>query len=391
MQYKFEYQGNTYLFDKDESDKDKYVVFSCAKNEEDYIIEWVEHNLSIGFDKVIIADNNDDNVKLPSLLSKYVEDGTVQIFDCHGLKGIQLYIYDMFLAESNYRWCAYFDCDEFFEMSVYRNIKEFLAPMEEYDCVSFNWLLFGPNGNMYKQPGGVRERFPVPLSPVLYVKENVFMKSIVKGGEGRFPGCWFNGSHIPTTSERADIKYSVGGYNEPYEQNTIHAHYPPSYKFGYIRHYYTKSFEEWLQNKVKRGWPDEMPDLLKAENYFILDNGDEFKIDKYIKGLFVDNTAMDTNKEDLARQIGDNRIVLLKSTERNTYALILEAFFIMKNFTGKVIVFEGDYVDDAMYAAFVEYGVRTGNDVAYIFKDEEFRNILKKYNGGSTFYWINCL
>ena len=27
------------------------------------------------------------------------------------------------------------------------------------------------------------------------------------------------------------------------------------YKEGYIKHYYTKSFEEWT-NKSKRGWPD---------------------------------------------------------------------------------------------------------------------------------------
>ena len=110
--YKFEYQGCTYLFDKDESDKDKYIVFACAKSEDDYIVEWVEHNLSIGFDKVIIADNNDDSSILSSILSKYIENGTVQLFNCSGIKGFQLYIYNMFLNESNYKWCAYFDCDE---------------------------------------------------------------------------------------------------------------------------------------------------------------------------------------------------------------------------------------------------------------------------------------
>ena len=134
-----------------------------------------------------------------------------------------------------------------------------------------------------------------------------------------------------------------------------------------------------------------MPDLLKAENYFILDNGNDFKIDKYIKGLFVDNTAMDKNKEDLEKKIKDYRVIVLKSTTRNTYALILEAFFIMKNFTNRVIVFEGDYVDDSLYAAFLEYGIRTGNDVAYIFNENEIGNVLSKYNCGNAFYWLNCL
>lgn len=383
MQYTFDYQGKVYFFDKDESDKDKYVVFACAKNEEDYIVEWVEHNLSIGFDKVIIADNNDDNTRLPSLLSNYIENGTVQIFDCSGLKGIQLYIYTMFLNESNYAWCAYFDCDEFLELPQHKSVKDFLKTIKE-DCVLINWLVFGGCGNFIKKEGLLKERFKEPVYPSQIFKENFYVKPIVRSGK-TFKG--FSTTHSPTP--RYVPIYNLGGYCSVRHQS--HVYSPPKYKYAYIRHYYTKSFEEWLQNKVKRGWPDEMPDLLKAENYFILDNGNDFKIDKYIKGLFVDNTAMDKNKEDLEKKIKDYRVIVLKSTTRNTYALILEGFFIMKNFTNRVIVFEGDYVDDSLYAAFLEYGIRTGNNVAYIFNENEIGNVLSKYDCGNAFYWLNCL
>ena len=36
-QYIFEHEGVKYYFKKDESDKDKCIVFACAKNEDEYM------------------------------------------------------------------------------------------------------------------------------------------------------------------------------------------------------------------------------------------------------------------------------------------------------------------------------------------------------------------
>ena len=46
--YYFKHSGLS--FRKDPSDKDKYIVIACAKNAEEYIVEWVEHYLGLGFD-----------------------------------------------------------------------------------------------------------------------------------------------------------------------------------------------------------------------------------------------------------------------------------------------------------------------------------------------------
>ena len=32
--YKFEFDGKTHLFEKDENDANKHIVFACAKNED---------------------------------------------------------------------------------------------------------------------------------------------------------------------------------------------------------------------------------------------------------------------------------------------------------------------------------------------------------------------
>ena len=56
---------------KHPEDKDKYLVLTCAKNEDKYLVEFVEHYLKLGFDKVIIADNNDEPTIEP-ILENYI-------------------------------------------------------------------------------------------------------------------------------------------------------------------------------------------------------------------------------------------------------------------------------------------------------------------------------
>ena len=335
--------------------------------------------------KAFIADNNEkDDNSLYEILSDYISSGRVQVFDCRGKECVQVLIYSRFCEAGNYKWCGYFDCDEFFEMSVYKNIKEFLVPMEEYDCISFNWLLFGPNGNVFKQPGSIQERFPIPVSPVLYLKENVFIKSIVKGGEGRFPNCWFNGSHVPATTRGSEIKYSIGGYNEPYESNTIHAHYPPSYKFGYIKHYYTKSFEEW-KNKASRGWPDATK-TLDIGGYSLFNESYAVPVDNFLTGLFGD-----THKTGREWQDALNSYSVIKLTNEGSfvYPFFMSVISIMSYARDHTFIFMDKHIDDAMYTIFLEYAFRTGNRACFARnEDEVWKTFLNFHNKGEDTYYI---
>ena len=49
--YEFAYDGNVYRFERDEADKDKYIVFACAKNEDDYIYDYDEFLKYVGCSK----------------------------------------------------------------------------------------------------------------------------------------------------------------------------------------------------------------------------------------------------------------------------------------------------------------------------------------------------
>lgn len=369
-------------FKKDETDKDKYVVCTCAKNENEYITEFIEHYLKMGFDKIFICDNN-DNDSLQEILEEYVKQGNVEIFNCHGFDSFQVQFYSMFCNEGNYKWCAYFDADEFLELSPkYNSIKEFLNGIEE-DCVCFNWLTFGDNGQMYKTEGSIQERFPLPLSPINYRKENLFIKSIVKGGYNRFSDCWFNGSHIPTTSNK-DVRYNIGGYfvtDEP--KNNF---YPLRYKNGYLKHYYTKSFEEWC-NKANRGWPDGTKNL-KMMNYFICNekNAQIPNINYYSDSLF-DGTQV-PDKE----LIESYSVIQFFPKYNNMYNYTLSLFSHLKSTTNHTFILTSNFIDDAYFNMALEYAFRTNNTICFGEGQDELWKIFlnKNNNNAETYYIIFC-
>lgn len=386
MNYIFNYNNQELRFEMDESDAYKYIVFACAKNEDPYIKEWVEHYLNLGFDKIIIADNNDSPESLYHILSEYILSGTVQIFECNGLSGFQLYLYNMFLKTGNYKWCAYFDCDEFLELTIHKNIKEFLENIEE-NCVLINWLVFGSNGKIKKEEGGVQERFKLPVSPVPFFKENFYVKPIMRGGAS---GYRMIDTHAPL-NENGD-KYNIGGYFSV--DYASHVYYPARYRYAYIKHYYTKSFEEWMNGKTKRGWPDEMPKILKESNYFILQNKEKFPIDKFYTGLFVDNNHFIElfERENFKNAAEKYNIFDFRAPTKNVYSLFLYVSAFMKNTTNKHIMLPIDCVDEPLYGYLMELAFETGNKVFLPKDDGEKWKIFEKYTTClSGFYYKDCL
>ena len=58
----------------------KVYISTIAKNESQYIREFVEHHLSLGFDSIIIYDNNEpDGERYNALLSAELLAGRVEI------------------------------------------------------------------------------------------------------------------------------------------------------------------------------------------------------------------------------------------------------------------------------------------------------------------------
>lgn len=373
--YHFQTDKIDRYFHRDPEDAEKYLVLTCARGENDYLIEFVNHYLGLGFDKVIICDNNDNN-SVEELLKDYIANNTVEIFDCRGFDSFQVQLYSMFAHEGNYKWCGYFDADEFLELGIYDNIKEFLETIQE-DAVSFNWICFGSNGKYHKEEGSVQERFPEPVRPIVMFKENVFIKSILRGGFNRFENCWFNGSHIPMCTN--SVKYNIGGMHVVEYQS--HTHFPPRYRCGYIKHYYTKSFDEWIK-KASRGWPDGTP-TLTTSNYFLCENNSTFPIEKFTEAFFIKSTDMYKKvSEDWKDLFNTYNVIQFTNSTKQVYALIVQVFAAMRAFTGHTFVFTDEHIDDTLFAILLEYAMTTGNRAVYARNQNEVWKAYLRYNNG---------
>lgn len=346
-------------YPKKYEDKDKYVVFTCAKNENKYIVEWVNHYLNLGFDKIFVCDNNDDE-SLCDVLSDYINNGTVERFDCHKMILFQDGVNKMFIENGNFKWCGLFDCDEFLELGVYDNIKDYLAAKDE-DCVAFNWLIYGSNGQKRESDKPLKERFTKPTFPIINVY-NSFLKCIVRGGHFRYRDALTCGGHLPICGNK--MTYNIGGY---YKLPTIPRYFqsamPLRYKEGYIRHYYTKSFDEWI-NKARRGWPDHKG-TLPYHRFFFLEDKERLDKKDYDGNLFINSETFERLSAVPLEAYKSNTVILFNNDTNILYAFVTRLMYIMSKVEGKTLIVTGDFIDDMAFTLLLECGFATGNRVVY--------------------------
>ena len=113
-------------------------LICCGRLENRYAVEFVEYYKQLGFDQIIILNNNHDGEEhFEDVLMSYVNDGFVSILDYTNQGRIQKYayvdMYNFFSENSNYDWLFYCDFDEFLVLKKDKNIKEYLSR----DCFKY--------------------------------------------------------------------------------------------------------------------------------------------------------------------------------------------------------------------------------------------------------------
>lgn len=248
----------------------KIAMCSIGRMENKYAVEFVEFYHELGVDKFFIYDNNyGDEEHFEEVLQPYVNDGIVEIIDYRDKSYCQVQSYqDCYDKHGNeYDWICFFDFDEFLWISDSRTLKTLL--MEDiykgYEILHVNELIYGDSGNIRYENKPMVERFKVPVQPVDYKKtfdfpENCHVKSIVRGGIKNLK--WNGTPHTPTNN---DLKCcnAVGEECKPNSPFVI----PYVHKNIVLRHYKTKSLEEYYNTKVKRGYPDGNKDFFKKNNW----------------------------------------------------------------------------------------------------------------------------
>ena len=165
--YILKYYVRYELFKKFRESNIKVCICTLAKDENKYILEFVEHYKKYGIDKIYLYDNNDiDGERFDDILRKYIEDEFVLIKDWRGIKGTSTYYGIMDSCYQTYHdqydWLIFYEIDEFLYLKNYKNIKSYLISNRFKKCesIQLNWVHMSDNNKIYYENKSLAERFP---------------------------------------------------------------------------------------------------------------------------------------------------------------------------------------------------------------------------------------
>lgn len=206
----------------------KVGLVCVAKMEDHYLKEWLDYNQKLGFDKVLLYQNDWRTDLEHPILEKGICDGP----------SIQVPLYNQVLQDNTeFDWLAFIDCDEFIVLKKHNNIKELI---EEYkdktNVIGLNWYIFGNLGKVSREGESVLKQFPMRNNKV-----DQHVKVIVNARSGER-------MQLPHNTLGLAMDTSGHRFSGPFNPNG------PS-DVAYINHYHNRTKEDWIE-KCKRGRAD---------------------------------------------------------------------------------------------------------------------------------------
>lgn len=264
------------------------IALCCiGRRENRYAREFVEHYKSLGFDKVFICDNNrDGEERFEDVLFDFIREGFVEILDYRNRAGVQRESYnDVYrIYGKRYKWIAFFDFDEYLTITSRISIQELVHIYEGFDCVLFNWQNYGDNGLLRDDGRKLSERFtePLPFDHLAQYsshRDNDHCKCMLRGGMNDIG--FVSTPHLPD-SHHLKCCNSLG---QSCRQSAFVRY---DYSCAYLKHYLTKTIEEWSLNKWQKGTGNK-------------ESIEDFK-SKYVGRFFAYN-EWNQEKEDIMRKL----------------------------------------------------------------------------------------
>ena len=246
---------------KDDNTKNYYACFSgMGKKENKYVRELVEYYLKLGVEKFILGDNNLPNTeKLSDVLQDYINDGTVDIIDLidssFGQSALNNVTYEKY--NKRCKWMLFLDFDEFLEVHFEDKkslpLKEFLENkiFEKCEAILFNILVYTDNNLVHYDNRPLNERFTEPNYNL--EDANYLVKAIVRGNLNKT--IYVDGKPNNSPVYGVEICDSMGRKIKHYDSYNLK---PPVYDYGYLKHFTTKTAEEYI-DKVLKGTPGKHP------------------------------------------------------------------------------------------------------------------------------------
>ena len=241
------------------------AVVCIGRLENRYAVEFVEHYKKLGFDQIIILNNNHDGEEqFEDVLQSYIDDGFITLFDFKNEINIQLSaykkIYNFFSDNNEYDWLFFCDFDEFLILKEDKNIKEYLSRdcFKNANQILINWKTYIDNNLVYDDGRPCLERFKIPMKITKKIEyqwwpENGHTKPLIRTNikdiQITNTHSFFNDLlNITTVNNKGNNVIKV---NEK-----IFLLQKINYDLAYIKHFTTKTIDEWINCKLIRGVGD---------------------------------------------------------------------------------------------------------------------------------------
>jgi hypothetical protein len=217
-------------------------IVAIAKNEEDYIKEWVAFHKVMGFDKIILYDN-DSTDNMVEEIKPFIDEGYVIYNEIHGVIQ-QLNAYNDALKKYGklFKYLAFIDCDEFlFPVDPHETVLSVIEKTMRLDRnaggVCVNFVMFGSSGHETKPEGLLIDNFlwrsKLPGPGTRWIKTICRPDLVVKYGYPHYP------------------IYKRGIHAIPPQGNVCPDWCNPITEYVGLRnnHYFCKSKEQWIKRR----------------------------------------------------------------------------------------------------------------------------------------------
>jgi hypothetical protein len=227
-----------------------------AKNEAPYLIEWIAYHRIIGFDEVIVYENNSNDASA-AMLQKLDRRGAIthRRWTLGGNESPQLTAYQDAFRRVKTNWILFIDADEFLVLHKHRSVNAFLESLDgraDISAIGINWRIFGSSGLQTYDDRPVMERFVMAAESNFIVNSHLktFTRVADQSGIVHMHVCGTTGALVHPSGK--PLTMSDWGLSKDIELDVAQ-----------INHYYTKTPAEY-ENKRLRGQGgagDNKPDL----------------------------------------------------------------------------------------------------------------------------------
>jgi len=282
-----------------ESVRPRSALIVIVRDEARALLEWVAYHRVIGFDEIIVYDNES-------------RDGTTEL--CHQLQnegaithrpwpdpapelgtGPQVPAYEHAVANSAADWLCFLDADEFLVLQNYRTVGDLLRVAGRHAMpIALNWKIFGSNWQIEYRDGLVIDRFTRCGGPEQDVNRHIKTlgpASVLLAGARVHIHGWV----------LAKGQYYVDALGNPAAVEGYTFVTPPRWRGAWVNHYLVKSREEFEQKRLRGKATHAVGDPTKydrtIEDYFT----------KYDQNEMEDNTIRQRT-ERVQRMLGKWRL-----------------------------------------------------------------------------------